>query len=96
MWFEYLHIIKGIDVRFHSYLLNRHDLHFESSKSRILFFTTLKAQNQAFNFFTTLKVLKKFLQKNFKISKTRILFFTTLKAQNQAFNFLQTLKAGIL
>ena len=33
MWFEYLHIIKGIDVRFHSYLLNRHDLHMQSNVS---------------------------------------------------------------
>ena len=29
MWFEYLHIIKGIEVRFHNYLLNRHDLHMQ-------------------------------------------------------------------
>ena len=29
MWFEYLHIIKGIEVRFQSYLLNLHDLHMQ-------------------------------------------------------------------
>ena len=29
MWFEYLHIIKGIEVRFYSHLLNLHDLHMQ-------------------------------------------------------------------